>query len=77
MTIIIKYQSKYLDSAIKTDRYVRFDGSEFHFVEVNPEDRRFDVKQGTVTEDELPPEVAQRAKDRIGFIPSYVEWPHD
>lgn len=55
-------------------RYVRFDGEVFRFCEVG-NDRRFDIRQGIVSRDELPDAIATAASERRGFSPSYVEWP--
>jgi len=64
---------RYAPEAVVT-RYVRFDGTAFRFAEVG-EDRRFDLRQGYVSEEELPRHVARKAKLRAGVFPGYVEWP--
>lgn len=76
MTLTVTHQARDYDPAKVTDRYVRTDLSGgFVFCEVVGGDRRFDVRQGTVTEDDLPEYVLKAALARSGFYPSYVEWP--
>lgn len=57
-------------------RYVSYRASEgeFFFVEVG-DDRRYDIRQGYVDAQDLPPDIRQAASDRAGFWPPYVEWP--
>jgi hypothetical protein len=73
------WQSKdYAPEAI-LKRYVRYgpwDGGVFEFCEVGI-DRRFDLRQGTVTADELPRDLAEAAIAHYEVSMSYLEWPHD
>lgn len=59
------------------NRYAKYetDGT-FRWCEVG-EDRRFDLRQGTCTVDDLPPDVAAAAIARRnnGVWPFYVDWP--
>lgn len=71
--ITVTSQSKNYVSESVLKRYVRFDGENYHFCEVGF-DRRYDLRQGIVTEKELPESIAAKAKARKGFWPSYVEW---
>lgn len=72
----VTHQSKDYDPAKVTDRYVRSDLSGgFVFCEVVDGNRKFDVRQGVVDADELPPYVLAAAIEREGFYPSYVDWP--
>lgn len=71
----VEYQAKHYDAAKVTARYVRHDyGDMFRFCEVG-EDARFDVRQGTVIREELPPSILAKAMESEGYFPSYVEWP--
>lgn len=72
--ITVTSQSKNYAPEAVLKRYVRFDGETYLFCEVGI-DRRYDLRQGTVTEDELPESIAAKARARKGFWPSYVEWP--
>ena len=60
-------------------RYVRFDGDEFRWCECNAPDaksgHRWDIRQGTCDESDLPSEVAVAARRLQYTYPSYVEWP--
>lgn len=57
------------------DRYVRFDfDNKFHFIEVDPRDRRYDIADGTVDESDLPVEVAKFAREQRGIYPPYTKW---
>lgn len=73
--IVVKQSPRYTPDAVRS-RYVRFDAlsGEFRFCEVG-DDRRYDLRQGIVREDEIPPDVAHAARERAGFFPSYVDWP--
>ncbi len=58
-------------------RYVRYAGAgDYRWCEVG-EDRRWDIRQGCCTVDDLPPNVATAAiaRHNEGIWPSYVEWP--
>jgi len=46
----------------------------FRFCEVG-DDRRYDIRQGTVDADDLPESVRLAAEARAGYIPCYVDWP--
>lgn len=52
-------------------RYTSLDDT-FHFCEVG-EDRRYDIRQGKISIDKLPPDVILEAKKRAGIWSSYVE----
>lgn len=60
-----KVRSRYVRRGVETG---------YHFAEVG-DDRRFDLRQGTVSADELPEAVRVAADLRCGFFPSYVDWP--
>jgi hypothetical protein len=57
-------------------RYVRYSklDQEFRFCEVG-EHPAYDIRQGIITEDDLPEAIASEAKARYGQYPSYVFWP--
>lgn len=56
-------------------RYVKHDdGDRFRWCEVG-DDRRYDLRQGSVDADELPPEIAAAARAAAGICPRYVDWP--
>ena len=46
----------------------------FRFFEVG-EDRRYDLRQGNVTADELPDDVRRASEGQSGMAQGYVEWP--
>lgn len=72
----VTHQSKEYKPELVKSRYVRFckfDGI-FYFCEVG-KDRRFDIRQGSVDESELPKAVAIKARENCNIFPSYVEWP--
>lgn len=54
--------------------YVRYSSLDdtFNFCEVG-EDRRYDIRQGKISIDKLPPDVILEAKKRAGIWPSCVE----
>ena len=71
---ITSRSSRYKPEAV-IKRYVMhaMDGS-YCFCEVG-QDRRFDLRQGTVMAAELPDSVREAADARKGYWPAYVEWP--
>lgn len=75
MSIRVTYQSLRYEPARVTRRYVRYDkgDGEYHFAEVNVDG--LDIRQGTVTRDDLPVEIGHRAQAASIGWPSYVEWP--
>ena len=74
------YVSRDYDPNRTYKRYVRLDcDGAYHFCEVGDEpksEKRYDMRQGTVHEKELPISVADAAKARLGLFPSYVDWPY-
>ncbi|HRO04363.1 MAG TPA: hypothetical protein PLS69_12240 [Terricaulis sp.] len=75
MIRVIAQSDFYTPEAVKA-RYVRFDRSEgvFRFCDVGA-DRRYDLRQGIVSECMLPADVASAARERAGYYPAYVAWP--
>lgn len=68
-----KYTSKdYAPDKVRA-RYVMRMGDQYLFCEVG-DDRRYDLRQGTVNASELPAAVRAAADARAGFQPAYVEW---
>jgi hypothetical protein len=72
--MLVTFQARGYRSADVTARYVRNSGGEYLFCEVG-QDRRYDIRQGTVSGRELPDDVRKAADARRGLWPSYVEWP--
>lgn len=74
------YTSKSYDPNRQYARYVRLDGNGvYYFCEVGDDpksEKRYDLRQGTVLERELPKSVAEAAQALQGFFPSYVDWPY-
>lgn len=71
---MITYKSKDYDPKKHYKRYVRCDaGGNFFFCEV---ENGYDVAQGIAYESEISPDVAKAAKAKVGYWPSYVEWPY-
>jgi len=73
----ITYQSKNYKPEAVLNRYVKYapwDGGTFHFCEVG-EDRQFDLRQGTVTADELPDGLAEAAIEHYKTSWHYLDWP--
>lgn len=76
----ITYSHHSYNSANDYTRYVRFDGKTFKFCECNPftlTGARYDIRQGEVSEVELPNRIVEAAKAKYGHFPSYVEWPYE
>lgn len=73
--MLATYTAKgYAPEHVRT-RYVKYrSGILYQFCE-RGDDLRWDIRQGAVTENELPPEVAAAARASAGVWPSYVEWP--
>lgn len=61
------------------DRFVRtvVAGQTYAWCVRDKLDHRYDVQQGFCSAEDLPNKVRKAADARLGFIPSYVEWPHD
>ena len=72
----ITYQSKNYAPEEVTKRYVRRSSAAggYDFCEVG-EDRRYDVRQGTVEPDELPDSVRNAADELRKTSCAYVDWP--
>lgn len=72
----ITYQSMNYSSDAVVKRYVRSRGvtGGYDWCEVG-EDRRCDVRQGTVEAFELPENVRKMADDNYKISQSYVDWP--
>jgi len=72
----ITYQSKSYSPEKVTKRYVRRSSAAggYDFCEVG-EDRRFDVRQGTVEPDEIPEAVRAAADELRKTSCAYVDWP--
>jgi hypothetical protein len=71
---MITYKSNKYDPKKKYKRFVRCDSSgTFFFCEVED---GYDVAQGVAYENEINPEVVNAAKERMGYFPSYVDWPY-
>jgi len=73
----VTYQSKNFSTEAVLKRYVRYgpwDGGVFEFCEVGG-NRRFDLRQGTVTADELPCDLADAAIAHYKVSMAYLEWP--
>lgn len=78
MTITVTSKSPDYDQIPKyrLNRYVRTNAQgHFYWCEVDARDQRFDVRQGRCHETDLPPMVVKAARKRVGYWPSYVEWP--
>ena len=71
----VTYQSDCYHPNAVTKRYVRYspDGV-FSFCEVG-QDRRYDIRQGTVDAAELPESVVAAAIENEKVSMLYVEWP--
>lgn len=79
MSIKVTSQSRGFSPDMVRKRYVSAPGfamTEWRWCEVG-DDRRFDIRQGFVTPDELPEDVraAALARRENGVWPFYVEWP--
>jgi hypothetical protein len=72
----ITYQSQKYSPEIVTARYVRRTcaAGGYDWCEVG-QDRRYDVRQGTVEADELSDEVRGAADENYKVSMSYVSWP--
>jgi hypothetical protein len=72
----ITYQSKNYTAEAILKRYVRKINAEggYDFCEVG-EDRRFDLRQGTVDADELPDSIRAAADEHYKTSRSYIDWP--
>ena len=72
----ITYQSKNYSPDKVTKRYVRRStaSGEYDWCEVG-EDRRFDVRQGTIEPDELPEDIRAAADELFKTSSAYVDWP--
>jgi len=71
----ITYQSKSYSPEKVTKRYVRRSAAGgYSFCEVG-DDRRFDIRQGTVEPDEIPEAVRAAADDLHKTSSAYVDWP--
>ena len=57
-------------------RYVRANvkGGDYSWCEVG-DDRRYDLRQGLVTAEELPDDIRAAADALRGTWPGYVDWP--
>jgi hypothetical protein len=76
--MIVTYTAKRYDPAIAHRRYVRAvmgEPGNYRWCEVNPAQPNWDMRQGSVAGDELPDDVRAAADARLGWSPSYVEWP--
>ena len=72
----VTYQSKNYSPEAVLKRYVKYcpwDGT-FEFCEVGG-DRRFDLRQGTVDDNELPDGLPDAAIAHANVSMSYLEWP--
>lgn len=60
-------------------RYVRYAGDGLYIWcetgRETPPGWRFDIAQGSCSVDDLPPDIAAAARARLGYYPSYVDWP--
>ena len=71
----VTYQSERYVPGSVVARYVKFDPNEgYQFCEVG-DNPMWDLRQGYVTESELPRKIAKAAADRRNTWPGYVEWP--
>lgn len=48
------------------------DGS-IKFIEVDDADRRYNIAEGVIDIDKLPPEIIESMRKLVGYWPSYVE----
>jgi hypothetical protein len=70
----VTYQSKGYSADAVRMRYVKKGIDGYRFCEVG-DDRRFDLRQGTVDQGEIPDGIRELADCRAGHCFSYVEWP--
>lgn len=71
---MITWQSRKYVLTKKYKRYVRCDSEgNFFFCEV---ENGADVAQGIAHACEIAPNVIEEAKKKVGYFPSYVEWPY-
>ncbi len=71
--MVITYESRLYAPHLVRSRYVQKRGDAYHFCEVN--ERRYDIRQGTVPARDIPADIRLAADKLAGFFPSYVEWP--
>jgi hypothetical protein len=74
----VTYTAKRYDPAIAHRRYVRAvigEPGQYRWCEVNQHWPQWDMRQGSVRAQELPEAVRVAADARLGWSPSYVEWP--
>jgi hypothetical protein len=70
----VTFTAKGYRPELVTVRYVRANGEGYSWCEVGA-DRRYDLRQGHVEADELPPEVKADADALRGTWPGYALWP--
>jgi hypothetical protein len=75
--MIVTYQSKSYAPDKVTKRYVRRScaAGGYDFCEVG-QDRRYDIRQGTVDPSELPDEIRIAADEHYKTSSSYIDWPN-
>ena len=77
-SVAITYCSNLYNENVQYDRYVRVDKmtpDQYWWCEVNPNDTRYDVRQGTVSGSDLPEDIKHNA-DSVTTWPPYIKWPY-
>lgn len=77
MSVLVTYAAADFDPREVADRYVRFDGVQYRWCECSAlvGGTRWDLRQGTCDESDLPLEVAAQARRLQSTFPSYTAWP--
>ena len=71
----VRFQAEGFTPAAVRSRYVRASACGIYFWCEVGDDRRFDIRQGTVEPSELPEAVKAAADALAGTWPGYVSWP--
>lgn len=72
----VRFQTQGYKAADVRSRYVRASAYGIYFWCEVGDDRRYDIRQGTVEPQELPEAVKAAADALRGTWPGYVDWPH-